>query len=499
MEKMQTFRAVPDAAILMESMRDIGYSLETALADIIDNSLTANASEIDIYTSLGDRPRIAIIDNGKGMSHDELLVAMRPGSWNPLGVRPPKDLGRFGLGLKTASFSQCRRLTVVTRHLGETHAAVWDLHFVAAQNDWLVQIPENVADIPWVNHLGVTGTLVLWEDLDRLLEQQDGQFVAEHFVGRLNEARGHLELVFHRFLTGEPGLARIKIRLNNRPLEPLDPFHTAHPATVFSPLETIKVGDQSIYIRTFTLPHHRKVTSEQWERHAGRDGYQKNQGFYVYREKRLILFGTWFGLARQAELTKLARVQIDLPNGLDAEWKIDVKKASAEPPLAVRIRLKRIIETIGSTSRRVYTARGRSRVTDKRLPVWVRAQDKNQIRYLINREHPVVQGFFSSLPVEFPVNLTRVLELVESTLPMDMLFADIGGSADLMAPCPTSDEALKHAVAITASSLLAAGIKDAKLLEMLQCAEPFKSNWDRAKQFLLGLNQEGTTDVQQPQ
>jgi hypothetical protein len=129
-----------------------------------------------------------------------------------------------------------------------------------------------------------------------------------------------------------------------------------------------------VKVQAYTLPHHKK-DPEGWERHAGKAGYLKNQGFYVYRGKRLIIHGTWFGLARQTELTKLARVRIDMPNEMDAEWKIDVKKASAQPPYHIRERLKRIIETLGASSRRVYTARGRRLTADSQLPVWQRIQD----------------------------------------------------------------------------------------------------------------------------
>src|SRR5690606_29337856 len=119
------------------------------------------------------------------------------------------------------------------------------------------------------------------------------------------------------------GARKIVILLNKRPLEALDPFHSKHPATVIGPVETIKVSDSRVTVQAFTLPHHRKVTPDEWERYGGPEGYLKNQGFYVYREKRLILYGSWFGLAKQTELTKLARVRVDIPNDLDAEWKID--------------------------------------------------------------------------------------------------------------------------------------------------------------------------------
>ena len=481
---MKTINAAPKASMLIESMRDIGYSLETALADVIDNAITAKAGRIDILTDI-DALHIGILDDGEGMTEEKLFVAMRPGSRNPLDERNPMDLGRFGLGLKTASFSQCRRVTVLTRANGITSAAIWDLDFVAEKDDWLVQIPDDLSSIPWADKLLEKGTLVLWEKLDRVIEQDGNDAGIERFVKLLDEAREHLELVFHRFLSGEPGLKRIEIRLNDRPLVPFDPFNSSNPATIAEPLtpEVIKVGGHVVTIQTFTLPHHKKVSPQEWERYAGRAGYLKNQGFYVYRQKRLIIHGTWFGLARQTELAKLARVRIDMPNDLDADWKIDVKKASAHPPYQVRERLRRIIETIGATSKRVYTARGRVLVTDSRLPVWNRVQDKNEISYRINPSHPVIAEFVDGLSSDQRSEFTRVIELLGSSLPMDALFADLGGEPDKVTGNALSDDVLSHVVTTTVGKLLESGVKPDDIVAMLKVTEPFRSNWDRAEEL----------------
>lgn len=470
--------------MLIESMRDIGYSLETALADIVDNSITAGASEIQIFQlPHAEGPLVAILDNGRGMTEAELQEAMRPGSRNPLDKRPAADLGRFGLGLKTASFSQCRKVTVATRCTKETSAAVWDLDFVAERDDWLVQIPDDPLTLPLMERLGDTGTLVIWQNLDRVAE---GDHAEADLVRQMDEAREHLELVFHRFLSGERDLKKISIRFNERPLVPFDPFHSSHAATTVEPLtpEIIRIGDQQVTIQTYTLPHHRKVTPDQWERHAGRAGYLKNQGFYVYRERRLIIHGTWFGLARQTELTKLARVRIDMPNGLDVDWKIDVKKASAQPPFQVKERLRRIIERIGATSKRVYTFRGRTLVTDSRLPVWMRVQERDAISYRVNPEHPVLSNFRSKLPEELREEFGKVTELFGASLPMDALFADLGATPDQVEAGSLSDETLRHAVTATMTRLLESGVERENAIAMLRVTEPFRSNWTQTEALL---------------
>ena len=327
----KTVSAAPKAAMLIESMRDIGYDLEAALADVIDNAITAGATTVRLLTSdEAGSFRIAVLDDGCGMDASELISAMTMGSRNPLDERDDEDLGRFGLGLKTASFSQCRRLTVVSCRDGVASGATWDLDYVAEVDDWLLTIPDDAAEVPWASELGETGTLVLWEKLDRLV---DGSAFSKtfdqerHLVERLDDARQHLELVFHRFLAGEHPARKIEITLNGSPLEAFDPFNSNHPATQWGPIEKMRVDGEVVTLRACTLPHFSKVTQSQWDCYGGRGGYLKSQGFYLYRANRLIIHGTWFGLARQTILTQLSRVRIDMPNGLDARWKVDVKKS----------------------------------------------------------------------------------------------------------------------------------------------------------------------------
>jgi len=468
-------------------MRDIGYSLETALADIVDNSITAGASVIRLFVSTDKTlPQIAILDDGQGMDLEEILVAMRLGSRSPLEDRAYTDLGRFGLGLKTASFSQCRRLTLASKKNGSTSAAIWDFERVAETDEWLVEIPDRPEAMPWADRLGDSGTLVLWENLDRVVQDRSDEAIA-HFTKRVDEARSHLEIVFHRFLAAEPGHRKIRMFLNERPLEPFDPFHQSHPATDTGPVERIKVGAHEVTIQTFTLPHHKKVTLEEWEKYAGPAGYVKNQGFYVYRQRRLIIHGTWFGLARQTELTKLARVRIDMPNGLDADWKIDVKKASAQPPYQVRDRLRRIIETLGANSKRVFTKKGQKLLSDNRLPVWDRIQDKGEITYRINSDYPMVAEFASGLPEGVKADFLRVLEVAGAALPMDALFADLGGTPNKVAGNAISDESLHQALQAAVKRLQEGQISLPDIKEMLQFVEPFRSNWERTEPFLRQL------------
>ena len=475
----------PRPSSLIESMRDIGYSLGTALADLIDNSIAAQAKTIRVFADLSSSdPKVGILDDGLGMTEDELLEAMRLGSRSPLEKRARSDLGRFGLGLKTASFSQCRVVTVVTRAKGATASARWDLNHIADSERWAVQIPDDPTSVSWADQLGDSGTLVVWEELGSASDDGTSGRHEDELVRQMDEAISHLELVFHRFLSGEPGRSRVRIQLNNRPLQPFDPFHSSHPATIAGPLEVIGVAGGEVTVQAFTLPHHGKVTPAEWDRYAGSEGYLRNQGFYVYRERRLIIHGTWFGLARQMELTKLARVRIDMPNSLDAVWKIDVRKASAQLPPTVRRRLQSIIEPLGAASKRVYTTRGRTLTENNRIPVWSRVQNKNEIVYRINDDHPMVLALLSKLPSEVRSDLLRVVEVVGTALPIDALLADLGGGMDSVVSSSMSEEALCYAAFTTFTHLTEAGRSRDDALTIMHVAEPFRSNWDRTVHIL---------------
>ena len=492
---MRVFDIPPRPSSLIESIRAIGYSLSTALADLVDNSIAARANTIRIFSSLDtSNLKVGILDDGVGLTEDKLLEAMRLGSRSPLEERAQSDLGRFGLGLKTASFSQCRMLTVVTRTNGTTASARWNLDHIAESGRWQVQVPDDLTSIPWTEHLGSSGTLVVWERLGLGTDDGDPGRNVSDFVRQLDEARSHLELVFHRYLSGEPGRRRVSIQMNNRPLEPFDPFHSRHPATIAGPEELIRVANEDVLVQAFTLPHHGKVTPAEWERHAGPEGYVKNQGFYVYRQRRLIIHGTWFGLARQTEFTKLARVRIDMPNTLDGAWKIDVKKASAQLPPPVRERLRRIIEPLGAASKRVYKSKGQKLIEENRIPVWNRIQNKNEISYRINDEHPMVLDLLSRLSPEARGDLLRVIEVAGASLPMDALFADLGGDGESVVGNATSEQALRYATLATFGHLrrTAGSIED--VLTMMRVAEPFRSNWERTEEIIREDFNEETPD-----
>lgn len=466
----------PEPGILIESLRDIGYSFNSALADIIDNSISANASHIDVLAIPADDFYVSIIDNGVGMSASELRKAMRLGSTNPRAERAPKDLGRFGLGMKTASFSQCRRLTVASRCEGSLSAFTWDLDVVINDNSWKIIERHDFESIRGLEYLTGDGTLVLWEKVDRL-SGASGSAKVSYYARVISEAQSHLALVFHRFLAGEPGLSRIDISFNGRKLDPIDPFNSRHKATQVQPFEVICPG---VTMQAFTLPHRSHYTSQQeYDYYGLRDGYLKNQGVYLYRAKRLILYGTWFGVAKKTALTQLTRVKIDIGVDQDELWKIDVKKVSAQMPEVVRNRIKTLIASIGAPSKKTYRRRAIRLTSPEAYPAWAVEQSGEKRIYRINRENPVISALRTDVGEENAKALESAFSLIESTFPTESLFYDLENNTESVSFEPIDNESFSVAAKAFFSQLKQRGIPEEDVLGIMRAAEPFASSWSK--------------------
>jgi len=486
----------PDPSSLIESMRDVGYSMETAVADLVDNSITANSSRIDISFSWNDGdPWLAIMDNGDGMSSDELTNAMRLGSRSPLDEREALDLGRFGLGMKTASFSQCRRLTVISKQGKNIAGREWDLDLIKKDPDrrWKLKlIGKKGLKLFLDKHpLGESGTAVLWRNMDRL-DNYDKAAIAERKMNELMDVtRRHLELVFHRFLSGEPGMKRLAFTVNGHALRPFDPYNLTNSATQSLPEEVIGFRGEKIRIQPYILPHHNKTTKDEYEKYEGDGGYLRNQGFYVYRNRRLIIHGTWFRLARQLELTKLARVKIDIPNSLDHLWSIDVKKSRATPPAAIKERLRQIIGRIGNTGERVYRQRGQMLHGTVSEPLWQRQAASGAIAYRINRSHPLLETLGNSLDDVSRGRLEGLICAIESRFPIEAFFNDVAGEPENVQKAGIDDDIFRELALFFIDSLQQAGTPSNEIAEKLRWTDPFVANVELTKEILRerGLNQ----------
>jgi Histidine kinase-, DNA gyrase B-, and HSP90-like ATPase len=480
----------PLAPVLLEAMRAIGYSFESALADVIDNSLSAGATKIDVKFSPYGEPYIAIVDDGCGMTPEALIRAMRHGSNDPNAKRSVTDLGRFGLGLKTASLSQCRRLTVISKRDGIISGRGWDLDVIAQREDWILTglTDSEIRRLPNIEQLFEcqSGTMVLWQQLDRA---SAGESSVEAALGEhMDRARQHLALVFHRFLNPERPNKPVLLRLNNNPVEPLDPFLSSHRSTQVLPEEAFSVGGHTVSVLPFILPHISKLTTADAQVAGGEEGLRRNQGFYVYRNRRLIVWGSWFRLIRQEEMTKLARVRVDIPNTLDHLWTLDVRKSSAYPPDAVRARLRAIVARISESSRRVYTYRGRRNRDDGVVHSWDRRMTRTGVSYLINRDHPLVKAVETVVPEEHLGLLHKLMRTIETTLPYDSVYADM--ASERRPDFGDSSDKYEELYDLASSMLDAIGRGSElarRLLDNLWSIEPFSLYPDETKRVLRKL------------
>ncbi|WP_316557695.1 ATP-binding protein [Methanimicrococcus hongohii] len=418
----------PNAPILMESTRSIGYTTEAAIADIIDNSVSANAENIKIKsTYFGTYPFISILDDGEGMTGVELNEAMRYGSSNPLSQREENDLGRFGLGLKTASMSQCRCLTVITKKDNIIEARRWDLDYIKKTQKWSLQVlsMSEYEKLPLFNELAAqnSGTLVIWTELDKLMVGLEPSSQERAFSNKLKSVREHIALVFHRYLEGERDIQKIKMELNGNQIEPYDPFFSKK-SLVTQDEEKIRIRDTEVHVGSYVLPHPSTLSKDELEMMGGKNGLKKDQGFYVYRNKRLLVWGTWFNMHRKEDLSKLSRIRVDIPNSLDDLWTLDIKKSTAVPPEIVRKHLKRIVNNNSSHSKRTWTYRGKKETTNE-LNIWAKIIERDEIRYEINKEHPLVKIISKNREKEDQKLLEQLFDQIGIGIPLNSIYDDL--------------------------------------------------------------------------
>jgi hypothetical protein len=426
---------------LLESMRSIGYSLEAAVADLIDNSISAGARRVDIDLEPTKAEHIAILDDGAGMTPEAAIEALRlAGS---VGERAQTDLGRFGLGLKTASLSQARCLTVVTKQAGVTTALRWDIDFIKQTGKWsLLRLSQDeTAQLHWAARLDEqeSGTLVVWQNMDLLLG--DAPDTGEFLRMRVSPLIDSLGLTFHRYLNGRQG--GIRIAVNGNAVKPRDPFLTANPRTQTSPTQHIPIGGAVVSITAYTLPHASGLSPDERKRPDLGSRMREAQGFYVYRNERLISHGHWYGLARMDEISKQTRVQVDVPNTIDHLWQLDIKKSRAEPPASFKTELRRLLSGVIEKGKRVYTYRGRKDTDSATVHLWDKIRERDGFRYEVNLENPLVSTLLSDLPTSAASRVLRLLESLSDAFPVHDLFAEMAGSSPVVSARRAPDTAIE--------------------------------------------------------
>jgi Histidine kinase-, DNA gyrase B-, and HSP90-like ATPase len=410
----------------VNSLRGLGYQPTTAVADLVDNSLTAGAANIAVeFIWDSSNSRVRVTDNGRGMSSAELIEAMRLGR-DPSATRSADDLGRFGLGMKTASLSQARVLTVCSKTAGHPSSTFrWDIDHVESLDYWDLQAgaaPGSEGLLRLDDRL--SGTIILWEKTDILLGGTDKSIDALFEIAEA--VSKHLSVVFHRFISD----GRVKITVNGATVSAWDPFMSNHPDCVVNGPQVLKDtgGAHQIVVTGYVLPPRSRLSDDEYDRGGGPGGWIAQQGFYVYRADRLLVAGGWLGVGRAGKAWRidpnfsLARISLDITNAADLDWGIDVRKSAATPPHGFRSPLRQIGEEIRRRSKsalRAFRAAVRAdAATDDGdgIPIWIALGTGPVPRFRINRRHPAVKDARDSIKSE--PKLRALLNLIDRDVPV---------------------------------------------------------------------------------
>lgn len=491
----------PRPAALVESLRAFPYSTPSAVADLIDNSIVAHSTVIQINTTWNDgNPIVEIIDNGDGMSEGQLREALRFAGSGPSEIRDSSDLGRFGLGLKTASLSQCSRVTVTTIQKGTISNLGWDVDELRLSGKW-EPCKSSAQIIETHKHLlsNQDGTVIRWQKLDRLLGSDNENHSIDDLDEVFEKVQDHLEMVFHRFLSrvinGQPELS---IFINGQKITPWDPFLESYPI----PDEVWKVEESDLVLPNgvsriigYVLPTERQAIADgaldQWEK-AGRKRWNKLQGFYVYRLDRLLTIGGYLDLDRLLdEHSKLARICIELDNKTDNDWLLDVTKSSVTPPVRSRELLNRVARSVCAKA----TKRFRSQVfrfcaTCKQRPcicpkarkfefVWVcpdlYVDDGG--KFSINSAHSTIHDFSDRLDSDEKSEFQNILKLISKTVPLSLLRSvrqeDAGRRGLSLTNLNESERLIRSIAESLVETRLKKGENLAVIKELMLSTEPF--------------------------
>ncbi|MEW7277871.1 ATP-binding protein [Aquimarina sp. 2201CG1-2-11] len=470
---IRTREAAPLASSLVESLRDLGYTPETAISDIIDNAIFAGAKHVWIdfeWNSI--HSRIIVRDDGSGMNEEELAQAMRPGSQNPNEERAPNDLGRFGLGLKTASFSQCRVFTVISKKENTPITTWrWDLDYIVNDNGgWNILEFAEEKDIKVMDQMKA-GTMIVWENLDRIVGAINILNSEDDFFAVAEKVKRHIEMVFHKYIEN----GRLKIVFNGYEVKPWDPFLRGETATQPFPEETLAEGQ--VVVKAYILPHRSKIDPEVWVDGENRGGWDALQGFYIYRNERLLLAADWLGFTRKKSHYKLTRIMINLPNHLDNEWQIDIKKSRARPPAYLRQDLRAIALTAMSHAEQIFRHRGKE--MQRSLPgefsfVWSEVVKNDRYFFRINRGHPVIAQQIAKLSGK-KRELEKLLRIIEETVPGPAIITKENEYPDSMVRPyeETPSEELTNVMIELFEGWIKNGASNAEARKKLLITEPF--------------------------
>lgn len=403
----------PNPQYLIKSIAEQGYSLETAFADLIDNSISAECRDIEILTDTTNGFTVFITDNGIGMDKQRLIESLSIPSSDLDNERSLKDLGRFGLGLKTASFSQTRNLTVLSKKEGDKkyNGFSWDVEYLKKTKDWTLKVltddeinillrTYHTASDTHLNKFEnfIPNTLVIWQGLFKyenyLQEQNKIKALNSDLSDNVEE---YLSISFHRFIS-----RGLKIRLNNRILKEFNPFPEVE-SIIKLPKRLGYISNSSIKFEGFVIPYEAiKESREQFNRWTTpKKSLMDMEGLYIYRGDRLISYGGWHGIIKRSGKMQLGRMKIDIGNDLDNVLKLNVAKSQIEIPFELKSEFNRSLEDLRENAQKEFYNVGLKEIKniqkeDKDKDLFSKVYTNKGSLIYINYDNPLLNFLFES-------------------------------------------------------------------------------------------------------
>ena len=434
MNKVKFEDASPNPEHLIKSIAEQGYSLETSLADLMDNSISANSNKIEVLIDTDSEPfKLFLADNGEGMSEDELSANMQFPSNSPDDKRLKSDLGRFGLGMKTASFSQTRKFTVLSKKKGEKkfHGRTWDVDFLKV-NGWkiIINSDQEVANLMYQYNLlskdllnsfdnYEPNTIVIWEGLykfENYLKEDNRKEALNREVTDVTS--DYLALVFHRFM--EKDINPLKIRINNTIVSPFNPFpveekdfRQIEPKQSFFSSDVIKI--EGFVLPSRAITESKKGITKWTTRNRG---LMDMEGLYIYRADRIILFGGWNGIVKKAPRLQLARLKVEVGNSVDHLIHLNVAKSQIVVPHELRNAFEDYIHELKVEAEKEYYNRGIRKFSgsksQKNIKLFERSYSNKGSVLEVNNDFPIVKNLQESLNKQQNSQLNLLLRMINT-------------------------------------------------------------------------------------
>lgn len=425
--------ASPNPEYLIKSIAEQGYTLETSLADLLDNSISANSKKVEIISSnIEDKLKVFIADDGDGMNETELSSNMMFPSQNVENKRTLNDLGRFGLGMKTASFSQTRKFTVLSRVKGTSdfHGRTWDVNYLKQCGKWriLVNTKDEITKLlndykkTTENHLKafdnyIPNTIIIWDGLYKFENYLNPDNQYKHFKEQINTVTAeYLGIVFHKFMT--EGSNKLQIRINNLRVVGFDPFVSSKGETARSLGEKeMMFGEDVLRMNAFVLPVEASENEILWT--TQKKNLMDLEGIYIYRGNRIIFFGGWNGIIKKETKLKLARLKIEFENINDDKLQLNVAKSKIEIPYELKSGVLRYLIELREQAKMEYNNRGlkqRKSIDHSSIDLLKRIQTTKGLFYSINDEFPLLNDIKANLNSSQKKKLHILLRAINHTI-----------------------------------------------------------------------------------